>query len=81
MPSLNIRRLDDETHTRLRVRAAQNGRSREEEARLILRAAVAEPRRWGKADWEALGERARARQGGIPSELDSTDLIREDRDA
>jgi plasmid stability protein len=81
MPSLNIRRLDDETHTQLRVRAAQNGRSMEEEARLILRAAVAEPQRWSKADWRALGERAKARQGGIPSELDSTDLIREDRDA
>ncbi len=40
MASITIRNLDDEVKTRLRVRAAHNGRSMEEEARLILRAAV-----------------------------------------
>lgn len=40
MASITIRRLDDEVKTRLRVRAAANGRSMEEEARIILREAV-----------------------------------------
>ena len=40
MASITIRRLDDEVKTKLRVRAAGNGRSMEEEARLILREAV-----------------------------------------
>ena len=40
MASITIRNLDDEVKMRLRVRAAGNGRSMEEEARLILREAV-----------------------------------------
>lgn len=40
MASITIGRLDDEVKTRLRVRAAANGRSMEE-ARIILREAVA----------------------------------------
>ena len=40
MASITIRNLDDEVKTRLRVRAAGNGRSMEEEARLILGNAV-----------------------------------------
>ena len=41
MASITIRNLDDDVKTRLRVRAAGNGRSMEEEARLILGQAVA----------------------------------------
>ena len=41
MASITIRNLDDEVTHRLRVRAIGNGRSMEEEARLILREAVA----------------------------------------
>ena len=40
MASITIRNLDDDVKTRLRVRAAERGRSMEEEARLILRDAV-----------------------------------------
>ena len=40
MASITIRNLDDDVKTRLRVRAAGNGRSMEEEARTILRDAV-----------------------------------------
>ena len=40
MASITIRNLDDEVKNRLRVRAAWNGRSMEEEVRLILRDAV-----------------------------------------
>ena len=40
MASLIIRRLDDRTKARLRIRAAHNGRSMEEEAREILRSTL-----------------------------------------
>lgn len=40
MASITIRNLDNEVKTRLRLRAAGNGRSMEEEVRRILRAAV-----------------------------------------
>jgi antitoxin FitA len=40
MPSITIRNLDEALKTRLRVRAARHGRSMEEEARDILRAAL-----------------------------------------
>jgi len=39
MAALNIRNLPDEVHRRLRVRAAEAGRSMEAEARAILTAA------------------------------------------
>jgi plasmid stability protein len=42
MATLTIRRLDESVKARLRVRAAQNGRSREEEAREILTAGLAQ---------------------------------------
>lgn len=41
MPSITIRRLDAQTKARLRVRAAHHSRSMEDEARNILRAALA----------------------------------------
>jgi plasmid stability protein len=42
MASLTIRNLDERTKARLRVRAAQHGRSMEEEARVLLRTVLAE---------------------------------------
>ena len=42
MASITIRNLDDGLKRRLRVRAAENGRSMEEEARDILRRTVGE---------------------------------------
>ena len=47
MPGLSVRKLDDETLSRLRVRAARNGVSMEEEARRILKEAVGAPERLG----------------------------------
>lgn len=41
MATMTIRNLDAELKTRLRVRAAQHGQSMEEEARNILRSALA----------------------------------------
>jgi len=40
MASITIRKLDDATKSRLRMRAASHGRSMEEEAREILKQAV-----------------------------------------
>lgn len=42
MSTLTIRNLDDTTKQRLRVRAAANGRSMEEEARVAIREHLAE---------------------------------------
>jgi antitoxin FitA len=42
MATLNIRRLPEDVHAKLRVRAAKAGRSMEAEARLILAEAVEE---------------------------------------
>lgn len=41
MATMTIRNLDDDVKARLRVRAAQHGQSMEEEARSILRTALA----------------------------------------
>ena len=52
MASITIRNLDDGLKRRLRVRAAENSRSMEEEARNILRHAVGEappPKDLGRA--------------------------------
>jgi plasmid stability protein len=56
MATLTIRDLDEAVKTRLRVRAAHNGRSMEAEARAILRAALAEP-----SPRRGLGSRIRQR--------------------
>ena len=42
MASITIRKLDEQTKSRLRVRAAHHNRSIEDEVRMILRAALAE---------------------------------------
>ena len=44
MASITIRNLDDDVKRRLRVRAAEHGRSMEAEAREIIRQAVGQPR-------------------------------------
>jgi plasmid stability protein len=52
MASITIRNLDDDIKRRLRVRAAERGRSMEEEARDILRQVVGQssaPRNLGQA--------------------------------
>ena len=52
MASITIRNLDDGLKRRLRVRAAENGRSMEEEARDILRRTLGEappPKDLGRA--------------------------------
>jgi plasmid stability protein len=64
MASLSVRKLDDETLARLRVRAASRGVSMEEEARRILKAAVAAPERLGDLALQTFGP-----QHGVDLEL------------
>jgi antitoxin FitA len=45
MASITIRGLDDELKARLRIQAARNGHSMEEEARQLLRTALSRSRR------------------------------------
>ncbi len=47
MASLSVRKLDEQTLARLRVRAAKHGVSMEEEVRRILAEAVSAPERLG----------------------------------
>jgi plasmid stability protein len=60
MASITIRNLDDSIKRRLRVRAAEHGRSMEEEAREILREVVGDTR-----PPMNLAHRLRARVAGI----------------
>ncbi|MCY3728788.1 MAG: hypothetical protein OXF97_07335 [Nitrospira sp.] len=67
MASITIRNLDEDVKAQLRMRAAGNGRSIEEEARLILREAVSR-----KTGPENLASAIRARfvpLGGVELEL------------
>lgn len=75
MASITIRNLDDDVKTRLRIRASTNGRSMEEEARLILREAVAR-----KAGPKNLAKAIRARFapfGGVELEIPARQPIRQ----
>lgn len=64
MASLMIRKLDDRIKSRLRVRAAQHGRSMEEEAREILRSALSQSKAPQENIAEAISRRF-ARFGGV----------------
>lgn len=56
MASLSIRKLEDETIQRLRIRAAENQVSMEEEVRRILREALAPQIKIGDLALEYFGE-------------------------
>lgn len=75
MAILTIRRLDEKTKTRLRVRAAHHGRSMEEEAREILRSAliVSSP---AKGDLSEAIRRRFTAFGGLEFDLPGRDAIR-----
>jgi plasmid stability protein len=57
MASITIRRLPENTKRRLRIRAARNGRSMEQEARELLEAGLAR----GDAEPENIGQAIRQR--------------------
>jgi len=76
MASITIRRLDDAVKARLRIRAARNGRSMEEEARLVLSAALAEKPKRPLNLAEAIRRRI-APLGGVELELPPREPVRE----
>jgi plasmid stability protein len=79
MASITIRDLDQDTKERLRVRAAHHKRSMEEEARSILRAAVAEEEGLVTNLAEAVRRRFRP-FGGVDLVLPGRDAVREPPD-
>lgn len=79
MASMTIRNLDEKLKSRLRVRAAQHGRSMEDEARDILRVALATEAQGGQGLVDAI--RARITPlGGIELERPPREEIRQPPD-
>ncbi|MBI2893382.1 MAG: plasmid stabilization protein [Deltaproteobacteria bacterium] len=76
MPAITIRNLDQTTKERLRQRAARHRRSMEEEARDILRSALARPD-GPRDDLAALVRRRFQAIGGVELELPPRGPIRE----
>lgn len=79
MATLTIRRLDEKTKAKLRVRAAHSGRSMEEEAREILRLALERQPAAGTDLATAIRELFRP-LGGVELELPERGPIREPPD-
>ena len=75
MASMTIRQLDDVLKQRLRVRAAMHGRSMEEEARDILRTALARDETREQSLIEAIRARV-APLGGVDLELPIREPLR-----
>jgi len=76
MATITIRRLDEKTKTRLRVRAAHHGRSMEEEAREILRSTLTTSSPV-KGNLAKTIHRRFAAFGGIELELPRRDAMRQ----
>ena len=76
MASITVRNLDDGLKRRLRIRAAENGRSMEQEARDILRAALDEDPPTG-ADLASAIRARFAPLGGVELELPPREPMRE----
>jgi plasmid stability protein len=76
MGQLTVRKVDDEIIRRLKIQAAEHGRSAEAEHREILKRAL-----MGESaaeDFWALARRLREETGPVPG--DSADIIRKMRD-
>jgi plasmid stability protein len=76
MASIMIRNLDDGLKSKLRVRAAQHGRSMEEEARHILRCALTEKPREPTDLYEAIRRRIEP-IGGVDLDIPPRQPLRE----
>ena len=78
MASITIRRLPENTKRRLRIRAARNGRSMEQEARELLQIALTQP----DPQPDNLGEAIRqlfAPFGGVDLKIPKREPIPESR--
>jgi plasmid stability protein len=76
MATITIRKLDEQTKSRLRVRAAHHNRSMEDEARMILCAALADEPACAPNLAEAIRRRFRP-FGGVDLRLPAREPIRE----
>ena len=76
MASITVRNLDEDLKRRLRIRAAENGRSMEQEAREILRAALVEEHAPAKGLGTAIHELF-APYGGVDLEIPDRGPMRE----
>ena len=76
MASITVRNLDDGLKRRLRIRAAENGRSMEQEARDILRAALDEDAAPNRELGTAIHELFRP-LGGVELEIPPREATRE----
>jgi plasmid stability protein len=76
MASITIRQLPETTKRKLRMRAAEHGRSMEQEAREILRVELAKPSRTGKDLVDAIRRRF-APYGGVDLEIPPREPIRD----
>jgi plasmid stability protein len=76
MSGITIRNLDDSLKRKLRVRAAQHGRSMEEEARQILRHALTQKADKPENLWDAI-RRLVEPLGGVDLELPPREPPRE----
>ena len=65
MASITVRNLDEDLKRRLRIRAAENGRSMEQEAREILRAALSGDEASGATTLERPSTNCSSRIGGV----------------
>ena len=79
MATVNIRRLDDEVVRQLKVRAAENNRSLESEARHILEQSVENDLTKKMRAFRVRAQQFREETGG-QAQTPSHVLIREDRD-
>ena len=78
MASITIRNVEDDPKQRLRLRAAQHGRPMEEEARVILRAALAgAPQKKGGENLFERIHRRFAAVGGVELDLPPRERVRD----
>ena len=76
MASITIRQLEENTKRKLRMRAAQHGRSMEQEAREILKSALSQPEEQPKDLVEAVRRRF-AKYGGVELNIPPRGPIRD----
>jgi len=78
MASITIRRLEESTKRKLRIRAAQHGRSMEQEAREILKAELGKPQEPPKDLGKAIRDLF-APYGGVELNIPPREPIDEER--
>jgi plasmid stability protein len=78
MGQLTVRKVDDEIIRRLKIRAAEHGRSAEAEHREILTQVLQPDRKVNVEEWLRRAKEMREQTG--PMATDSTEIIRKMRD-